>query len=1544
MGLRRLMLSARPDEEPADLPAPDVVATVVTAPAPPVANDDEIYSLIGGALVAAIGGEVVRALAIAPQTPEQAAAEERRWKAETAAAAVVVKARAERQEAFDDAVAAGPPRGPRPSDGRSRSQRVADASRMCHAAWTDYLVTTQPLDAQDDIERVMVERVMPYEETSRLMHANGWSHYPQARDADRKPNGFGRATKMKTILDRDGSYRTVPAWDPKSRRYLTRPVGCFPKRYRETAPGPGLHADWIAVTPYETNVAIQCCAASGHAWVVDVDVEDGPAAAAIRDLCVEHLGPTVYDRYRVDSAKFAVMYRHAADDVDAFRSEVIRLGDLGAVECQGPGKAMTWHGRHWQTGAVFRSHGPLPGMDEGATPDLAPIVTVEQLRALKAAIRETFGVAEPVRVARSSSSPSVVPGEVGGVRVNRLSKADYVGAHHRPDGLVHDQRDEWLWAHARALARINADLDEATFVDLLREDALGNLAVGGKWTEEVVATKCVEKGARALANHRDWVASLPQRQHRPTVVVEGRTLAPVEHACAVPVGAVMRAVIPSRADAAAARAMSVIRTEADPAAAVERALVEDRAAIQERVGTDIRSALTDWVRCLYDVAMGERRVDLHELQARAQTVMLVRGPTGSGKTRTFLDVCRVEKERARAAGFTGRVTILMMLPSYALLEEVYDRLVPGGDDAAAVPDGERARMDEVEAAGRAVGLDVMQYRGKRFTCGRLDAWQILTDAGVGTAGMCKSTSREKPRDANGFSIDGAKDVSVETICKVWENGLCEWQNQRVRIAQSDLVLLPTAYVTLPIPGELKAATALVIDESVVDHFARTSVLDPAWLSLPRREPRLSKKRRAAAEALYPDRKTRDAHQAAVDVMLLDRAEAARIATDCIARGVDVAAHLADHSTTYPNADPTRDAHVVTGLHLAQAALSVSGLAADVHEQVTSDIDVGRAADVARNPRATGLLQEIRFWRLVVERIGMILADRVAVAEFADRRANCVRLKLPDSWYDRPENQPVLTVRGDRDQRLRVTTETVGTETRRMVRMSWRPANRFAELPTMLLDASADEAMIGKIWPDRHLDVRCTDAVPLHLQTVWLCDEAVSLRSRLPYKHKDIEGQAGAAQSLDDTRGTIAGLAGAFAHSRLLVSTPKQLEVALNTSWEPPANVDFVHDGAVVGLNFAADHAAVLIVSQTDLPLRAIEDKVACWSYDDPEPEPPIDVLGTGLDAEGDEVRCPLGDVTVPMRDGSEVVAEMRVYQGAWARRVQLQSREEPMRQSIGRVRPVYKDGKAQAPLVFVMSRVMPLGIVVDELAVGAQLRKRLAHYVEAQAVGCLPLRDGGAAVGTPRTPTWDALLKAAPETATHPQDADHRLGLSRYTYDRGDGRRLTVDVLAHEDPLAAIARFEGASSHSVFDAGTADVEPDASNRPLRAAKARPVDTKMEALLGPMSARAEAAAAALAEVERRDAAKAWPDVVHRMGLTAGAKTALLTVRPRTPADAANRIETLFNVAATLVAEQPAPVVTPTGPEPEVAYVPPGRTGNDDDWDLSILFTSPYRAAG
>jgi hypothetical protein len=161
----------------------------------------------------------------------------------------------------------------------------------------------------------------------------------------------------------------------------------------------------------------------------------------------------------------------------------------------------------------------------------------------------------------------------------------------------------------------------------------------------------------------------------------------------------------------------------------------------------------------------------------------------------------------------------------------------------------------------------------------------------------------------------------------------------------------------------------------------------------------------------------------------------------------------------------------------------------------------------------------------------------------------------------------------------------------------------------------------------------------------------------------------------------------------------------------PANVDDLHYGAERGLNFAEQHVAALAVGRLEMPVWILDGLAAALGYDDEDELMLLDPLGTGKDRDGNPLKPGVANLTIPMRDGSDVVIESAMApEGTWQRAVQLQFREESIRQFAGRLRPVYR---IDTPILYIVSQVLPAGFVVDDIVSTADLIPSYAPLIDA---------------------------------------------------------------------------------------------------------------------------------------------------------------------------------------------------------------------------------------
>ncbi len=218
--------------------------------------------------------------------------------------------------------------------------------------------------------------------------------------------------------------------------------------------------------------------------------------------------------------------------------------------------------------------------------------------------------------------------------------------------------------------------------------------------------------------------------------------------------------------------------------------------------------------------------------------------------------------------------------------------------------------------------------------------------------------------------------------------------------------------------------------------------------------------------------------------------------------------------------------------------------------------------------------------------------------------------------------------------------------------------------------------------------------------------------------------------MDAARKLITFTAVVYGYGRVLVGTTAAVRQMLcGGGWTPPPNVDFVHFGALRGLDFAKNHVAAISIGRSEMPVHIVDGYVAALTYDDDDPEEPYDILGTGIRKDGKPVMRPVEERVIRMRTGRDVghfVPSMppRVVKDengkptgtatSWAQEIEQSWREEELLQFLGRLRPVYRgvqrdaDGhlvEVETPVWICCGKVLPDDVIVDELVEMPQLLK-----------------------------------------------------------------------------------------------------------------------------------------------------------------------------------------------------------------------------------------------
>ena len=415
--------------------------------------------------------------------------------------------------------------------------------------------------------------------------------------------------------------------------------------------------------------------------------------------------------------------------------------------------------------------------------------------------------------------------------------------------------------------------------------------------------------------------------------------------------------------------------------------------------------------------------------------------------------------------------------------------------------------------------------------------------------------------------------------------------------------------------------------------------------------------------------------------VIERDAAVRTLLDALDRGIDPArAFLALSRMTNKGWDD-RGAALLTSAARCVSASQSEGL--QVHPEM-SDAEVDNLTSMAQGDH---LDAEGALWKLVRDRLADLIADRLESELYVAAMNAGGNLAAP-----------VPRVVNTHDPRIQsvVSTDEKTKEQSPHIRVSyWRKRN-FVGLPTLLLDASMSERIVRKSWPGREPVIKRI-AAPQHLRTILVADGTGSDSAIIPARTKSSDARFRAAARADLFLALVTRVSALYANAGVLVSSTKAVRAFFEgtTCW--PGNVDVLHQGNTRGYNFAENHSALVSYGRLEYPASAVDAYKALFTYDEAEPEAAWDLYGTGLTKDGKKaIEAPSGKRTILMRDGSQRQYEDVMYlEGSWAREVQIQLREEELRQTVGRLRPVYRiDSEAVWVLV---GRCVPAGVVVDEI-------------------------------------------------------------------------------------------------------------------------------------------------------------------------------------------------------------------------------------------------------
>ena len=792
------------------------------------------------------------------------------------------------------------------------------------------------------------------------------------------------------------------------------------------------------------------------------------------------------------------------------------------------------------------------------------------------------------------------------------------------------------------------------------------------------------------------------------------------------------------------REHKVVLSDVSPAAVEAARLITDRTEISNRVSQQVGEHIGSFLDSVH--VDGRNRV------------WILKAPTGAGKTTRALSMIA---DDPRTYAFDAAIgteqypgPIAFLLPTYSNIAEVRKRAREYGIDKRATDEEIKAHLDAVGiVANDDVEEKIAELQQEVVVAGRLKTMVYRGKVVVG----CQKKERVERLMERGVSPSNlcrskaktGDGDTVETFCEFYAT--CEAIKQRKEVQRKHIVFLPRAFLTLAIPEELGKVRAVIADEAIMSMLVTSTTMPLSTLTGNRKRPSLSKKEREAG--IDPDQ------------LLAQRDEAAHIVIGALIEDKCPAAALL--------AQPK-----LKGVKLAEAAKRVCGSNVTSAAGIWPGMSDFEFNEFVGRRQSEKVKSEYRFWSIILERLQNLISDRA---------------RLPGSL------QPTKALHKT-DRRIRFTNYGNGTG---FLTLAWRSEPNWSNAPLLLLDASASTKITGRLFSGREI-VECEVTSDYNARIMLVPDRMVSIRRYAPSPTASLAARSSAAQNIARVRGVISRIAAMHSDGRVAVCLARKLRKLVQLAWAAPLNVDFMHFGAVAGLDFARQHVAFVSIGRSEMAVGDIDAQVAALTYDLADAEAFIDPLGTGIDEDGAAIQLARTAGTIRTRDGRTGTFEMQRHVGEFAALLQAQVRDEGVRQFIGRARSVHR---TDTPSIYILGQVVPDDIIVDELACWKDLEDGISFWdAVRRADGVIDA---------------DLLFAASPEIGTVRQFANWIAAFEK----RADGRELStftrildgIYVAGHiEDPsehLAAIYARHGISK-SVLEVGSSGIaRPAAGPRP-----------------------------------------------------------------------------------------------------------------------------------
>ncbi|WP_108398301.1 hypothetical protein [Devosia submarina] len=1018
--------------------------------------------------------------------------------------------------------------------------------------------------------------------------------------------------------------------------------------------------------------------AGTHGWfTADVDVYDHVKMRVISEIAAETLGWSPLRRGRPSVAKEAWIYRRPIGKLNLpkrFVFESLFEGKDEAIEILDDGAPITFFGFHHKTGEFFEWPERSP---YNSSPDCAPITdedgVLEFLRRVHAVY--PFKDFEKLLAGKGIAADfDYVDTDVSDIRTPAISEAKLSAS-----PLTGGRRQEWLLPRSVSWATFNAGIVAPLSGDVRQVSGEGVSRIARAMAREAIEyTNYSETEAYSKARELIRSAAVklvdgrfkPKGTQRKVQAADGSVVVVSKDRhypeCRDPElswlpPAAKRAGVEK--DEETKRTLKWSLSPSDAELAKARELIGNREAIRTGTSRKVRLAIRGWLI---------RTARWNPESGKPAPRLLIKAPTGAGKTTALLQELVRFKKRGGKIG-----PILMLLPSYENTSELEAR-----QDLGVWTKAQEERANEIKAELKNAGdlIRVMTFKGKLAAgCEFPEITQKLMAKRYSTAGMCKAKDPSiSVEDENGKRVpktvycrfNPENSDFVETA----EVRPCQAILQKLEVPQHDLILAPHAFIQTNIPAALKNVAAVVIDEKIWDKCLGSYTFGLAE-NLTRG--------RAAPKPL-------DSEEAAgLDTIeyVFDRGWLTDLVIPAVRQGKDVAEVILDHRHHYT---PEKS---ISGDGLLAHTRAVTGRNQGTVLDVMPGVEMAVIDRLCSTPEAIDIVEEHKFWTVIQERVDALMRDRELLKTY-NLHMKLFEETKPRHGVDlrKSPKPPVLEVTNDRDRRI---IYLAGADDQ--VTVVWRKKRNFESLPTLFLDASGRKEILEKIWGGTIRTV--TVNAPLHLRTVLVPDFGQSKTSIIPSQDDNAETLLAKAELQTLNREAIYTLGLMHGDSAVVACAAKGVRSQLNSGWAAPANTHFMHFGAVRGLDFAKFYGAAVSIGSVTPRDTDIDAYVAALSYDDDEPEALNDPHGNGrvsADPSSAKIKRRYIDRPYPLRDGgTALVTGIHEYEGAWARMLQQQIREEELGQFVGRLRPVYREG--EAPVWYVLGKVLPDGIIVDDI-------------------------------------------------------------------------------------------------------------------------------------------------------------------------------------------------------------------------------------------------------